>query len=217
MPGTPEFANRAEAGRRLGARLEDFRDRDCVVLALPRGGVPVAAEIAAALSLPLDLMLVRKIGAPGNPEIAVGAIADGAAPQVLMNEGLPRRLRPSASYVSEQIELLTQEIARRRQLYTADRAPVPIKGKTVILVDDGVATGATIRVGLQALARSGAAEIVIAVPVAPAALVRQLREQAAAVQCLVAPDDFRAVGLHYVDFHQVTDDEVVSLMRKARS
>lgn len=217
MTGTPEFADRAEAGRRLAARLEDFRDRDCVVLALPRGGVPVAAEIAAALSLPLDLMFVRKIGAPGNPEIAVGAITDGATPQVLMNESLPARLRPSPSYVSEQINLLTLEIARRRQLYTAGRAPVPIKGKTAILVDDGVATGATIRVALQALARSGTAEIVIAVPVAPAVVVMQLREQAGAVLCLLAPERFRAVSLHYAEFQQVTDDEVVGLMQKANT
>lgn len=213
----PQFADRADAGRRLAACLQAYSGRDCVILALPRGGVPIAHEISKALSLPMDLMLVRKIGAPGDPEVAIGAVADAPTPRVLMNEGLPPRFHASNSYVTQQIELLTKEIARRRRLYTESRPPIPLKGRAVLLVDDGIATGPTILVAVQALALAEPAKTVVAVPVAPAETIEKLRAQVSDVVCLLTPERFRAVGLHYADFHQVSDDEVIDIMRNAAS
>lgn len=211
----PRFADRREAGRQLAARLLDHRDSDCVVLALPRGGVPVAFEVARALAAPLDLMFVRKIGAPGNPEVGVGAVTDGAVPQVLLNEDLPKRLRPPEKELTRQIEILRQEIARRRMLYLAGRDPVPVGGRTAILVDDGIATGATMRLAVQALARSEPSAIVVATPVAPPEVIESLRAGTDDIVCLLMPERFRAVGLHYTDFHQLGDDEVIDFMQQA--
>lgn len=213
----PQFADRADAGRRLAGCLQAYSGRDCVILALPRGGVPVAHEISKALSLPMDLMFVRKIGAPGDTEIAIGAVADSPTPRVLMNEGLPPRFHASNSDISQQIALLTKENARRRRLYNESRLPIPLKGRAVILVDDGIATGATILVAVQALALAEPTTIAVAVPVAPAEAIKKLRAQVSDVVCLLTPEGFRAVGLHYADFHQVSDDEVIDIMRNAAS
>lgn len=210
------FPDRRDAGCRLAGRLSDYRDRDCVVLALPRGGVPVAAEIARQLSAPLDLLMVRKIGAPGHPEFAIGAVVDGAQPQHVMNDHIPKAFRPPDDYVESEIRRLTAEIERRRQLYLGDRAPVPVAGRCAILVDDGIATGATALAALRALARLKPAEIVLAVPVAAPDALERLRPEADRIICLLEPWPFRAVGLHYENFDQVQDAEVMAALRESQ-
>ncbi|HUN93422.1 MAG TPA: phosphoribosyltransferase family protein [Burkholderiaceae bacterium] len=211
------FADRAEAGRRLAERLLSRRFVDPVVLALPRGGVPVAAEIALRLNAPLDLLMVRKIGAPGEPELAVGAVADGAAPQIVVDEELARLLGVDRHDIEVQASRELAEIARRRAAYLAGRAAVALAGRTVILVDDGIATGSTVRAALQVLRRAAAERIVLAVPVAPREALARLRADVDEIVCLAQPDPFRAVGVHYADFHQVPDDEVVALLDAANA
>ena len=195
----PVFANRVEAGRALGAALLGMALDDPVVLALPRGGVPVAVEVARALRAPLDLLLVRKIGAPFDPELAVAAN--------LMRETGTREADVHEQAVAERVE-----IARRRAHYLGTRPRVPLAGRTVIVVDDGVATGTTVRAALKGLRRSGARERVLAVPVAPPDTLDRLRDEVDRLVCLHAPEPFRAVGLHYEDFRQVEDDEVVAAL-----
>lgn len=210
------FPDRREAGRRLAEQLSDYKKRDCVVLALPRGGVPVAAEIAKQLLAPLDLLMVRKIGAPGHPEFAIGAVVEGAQPQHVMNDHIPKSFRPTDDYVDAEISRLTAEIERRRQRYLGDRKPVPVAGRTAILVDDGIATGATALVALRALARLKPAEIVLAVPVAAQDALERLRSETDRIICLLDPWPFRAVGLHYENFDQVEDNEVVAALRETQ-
>jgi putative phosphoribosyl transferase len=206
------FRNRTEAGRALASHLGHLRQAAPVVLALPRGGVPVGAEVAAALAAPLDLLLVRKIGAPGFPELAAGAVAE-QDPAMLVNEDVVRDLGISRSYLEKEAARQRVEIERRRGLYRHGRAPVPLEGRTVILVDDGIATGATARVGLQALARSGAARrIVLAAPVAPPAVAEMLRGFCDEAVFLATPDRFGAVGNFFDDFTQVEDAEVIALL-----
>lgn len=214
-PDDPVFSDRAEAGRRLAARLEHLRGQDCVVLALPRGGVPVALPVALILGAPLDLLFVRKIGAPGNPEFALGAVVDGDPPQVVMNgEPQPGLSAPDAP-AAAQVPRLLEEIGRRRRLYLGDRRPVPVAGRVAVVVDDGIATGATMRAGLLGLARQNPARIVVAVPVAAPGTLDGLRPPADEILCLAVPDGFRAVGLHYRDFAQVGDAEVMAALRAA--
>jgi len=204
------FRDRLEAGERLAAALESYRGRkDAVILAVPRGGVPVGAVIAEALELPLDVMLVKKIGHPENPEVAVGAVAlSGEVLGPLAHEyGVPE------SYLREQIRRLREELVRRHALYAAGEEPVPVAGKTVLLVDDGAATGKTLKVAAGALKNAGAARVVIAVPVAPPDALEALRSRADEVVCLETPDDFRAVGQFYADFSEVDDDQAAGLLR----
>ncbi|MCZ0961412.1 phosphoribosyltransferase [Paracoccus benzoatiresistens] len=207
------FSDRVDAGRQLADRLAPYHGQECVVLALPRGGVPVALPVARKLKAPLDVLFVRKIGAPGYPEFAIGAVVDGDNPQVVMNEGVPSRLAADG-YLQTEVPRLLQEIDRRRKLYLGDRRPVPIGGRTAIVVDDGIATGATMRAGLLGLERQNPARIVVAVPVAPAEALDRLRGVADDIVCLRTPDPFRAVGLHYRDFAQVSDAEVVAALRE---
>jgi len=210
------FADRTEAGRALAQRLvEAALVPPLVVLALPRGGVPVAAEVARTLGAPLDLLLVRKIGAPWQPELAVAALVDGDPPDIVVDETTSRMCGVDRDYIDKQARLEMREIERRRRIYLAGRAPVPVAGATVIVIDDGVATGTTIRAAMKALRRRHPARLVLAVPVAPADTVAELRAEADEVICLAQPEPFHAIGLHYGDFHQVSDDEVLAALREA--
>jgi putative phosphoribosyl transferase len=210
------FANRAEAGRLLARAVARLALHEPVVLALPRGGVPVATEVARALHAPLDLLLVRKIGAPMQPELAVAAVTDGDRPQVVVDEETLRYSGADRAYVDEQARHQLAEIERRRTRYLRGRAPLPIAGRDVVLVDDGVATGTTVRAALAALRRAGASRLVLAVPVAPPDTVAQLRADVDDLVCLAQPAFFHAVGAHYIDFRQVEDDEVIALLDAAR-
>jgi putative phosphoribosyl transferase len=186
-----------------------------LVLALPRGGVPVAYEVAKALQAPLDLVMVRKIGAPGHPEYGVGAVVDGAEPQIVLDEEVIARAGIPEHLIDAETRRQLHEIERRRRVYTGNRAPVPVKGRTVIVVDDGIATGNTVRAALAALRLAGAEHIVLAVPVAPPEAVARLREQVDELVCLDQPTPFVAVGLHYADFDATSDGEVVDLLSRA--
>ncbi|MCB1424587.1 MAG: phosphoribosyltransferase [Brucellaceae bacterium] len=210
------FEDRAEAGRKLVAALDGRDWGGAVVYALPRGGVPVAAEIARAFGLPLDLLLVRKIGAPGHPELALGAVVDGAAPDIAINEDVAASYGFDEADVREMAKAHLAEIERRHRLYLEGRPPIPATGRTAIVVDDGIATGASLMAALHALARRQPARIVLAIPVAPPETLARLRPLADEVVCLEAPAHFYAVGAHYRSFAQVDDDEVVSLLRALR-
>ena len=206
------FEDRVDAGRQLGARLSRMSLQDPVVLALPRGGVPVAAEVARALHAPLDLVLVRKIGAPSQPELAIAAVADGAEPALEIDESTLAASGASREYVALQVGAHLQEIERRRRLYLQGRAPLDLEGRTAVLVDDGIATGTTARAAIQALRWRHPRRIVLAVPVAPAEELPALASLVDELVCLSQPSYFRAVGAHYRDFEQTTDDEVRDLM-----
>lgn len=207
------FEDRSQAGRRLAAALERYRDAGAVVLALPRGGVPVAAEVAAHLNAPLDLILVRKIGLPGQRELAMGAAVDGPGAAVVRNEAVIRAAGVSAAEF-ERVRLAEmQEIERRRERYLAGRKPLDVAGRTVIVVDDGIATGATVRAAIGGLRQRGAGRIVIATPVAPPEVVIELRKEADDVVCLEQPADFGAIGFYYRDFRQLSDEEVIAALK----
>lgn len=210
------FADRRDAGRKLAAALQAYAGEKPLVLALPRGGVPVAFEVAQALGAPLDLLIVRKIGAPFNPEFGIGAVVDGAEPQVVLNEDVMRMLAPKPDYVEAETRRQLAEIERRRAAYLGGREPIAPRGRTVIVVDDGIATGGTMRAALRGLKKAGAAKIILAVPVAPKDVLESMRVEADEIVCLDARDDFQAVGFHYADFRQTEDDEVVSLLGLSR-
>nr|WP_028168126.1 phosphoribosyltransferase [Bradyrhizobium elkanii] len=219
MTGTCDeriFADRREAGRRLVPTLLKFKNDNPVVLALPRGGVPVAFEVAQALNAPLDVVLVRKIGAPGHEELGLGAVVDGAKPQVVMNDEIVRAIEPGADYLKAETSRQLLEIERRRCLYRDSEPPVDITGRTVIVIDDGIATGGTMRAVLKALSRAGTRRLVLAVPVAPPDTLEALNAEADEVICLMNPESFFAVGMHYRDFNQISDRQVVELLRRAK-
>ena len=209
------FENRTVAGRALGARLARMNLTDPVVLALPRGGVPVALEVARALNAPLDLLLVRKIGVPWQPELAVGAVMDGGEPVLVVEPAVQAEAGIDRRYIEQRAAQELQEIERRRALYLAHRAPEPVTGRTAIVVDDGIATGTTMRAALRGLRLRRPARLVLAVPVAPPETIEALRAEVDDVVCLMQPEFFGAIGCFYMDFHQLTDDEVVALMRQA--
>lgn len=202
------FRDRSEAGRHLAQRLEHLRGSDPLVLALPRGGVPVAYEIARVLDAPMDLLLVRKLGAPGHAEYGIGAVADGVEPQLVLNEQAIGALRVSADYIRQELVRQVAELRRRRALYCDDRPPPDVSRRTVIVVDDGVATGGTVEAALRSLKQAGAGHLVLAVPVAPAETLSHLKAWCDEIICLETPDPFVAVGLHYDDFTQVSDEQV---------
>lgn len=210
------FDDRRQAGRRLAAALRRFSAGEPLVLALPRGGVPVAFEVAEALGAELDLILVRKIGAPGHAEYGIGAVVDGPEPQFVLNEEAVRLIRPSPDYIEAEKSRQLEEIERRRRVYRQGCPAIPVTGRTVIVVDDGIATGGTMRAVLQALRQAAAGRIVLAVPVAPADALAELSALADETVCLATPEPFRAVGLHYRDFEQTTDEEVVRLLDATR-
>jgi predicted phosphoribosyltransferase len=208
------FRNRTEAGRALAERLAAYAGRpDVIVLALPRGGVPVAHEVARALHAPLDVFLVRKLGVPGHEELAMGAVATGGVR--VLNEQVVRALRIPEAAIDAVARREEQELARRERLYRGDRPPPDVRGKTVILVDDGLATGATMLAAVRALRQQQPARVVVAVPIASRDTCELLREEAEDVVCAVTPEPFYAVGLWYEDFSQTTDAEVRDLLRRA--
>lgn len=208
------FSDRAEAGRTLAARLGPLDPTRTVIAALPRGGVPVAAEICAATGAPLDLVLVRKIGAPGQPELAVGAVTDGAATHYAVIREVAEAFGLSDAEVRARGARELAEIERRRALWFGTRPRVALKGKTVVVVDDGVATGATVRAALQAVHAAGAARVVLALPVAPEGTLAALSALADETVCLAVPRPFHAVGAHYAAFPQVADAEVAAILAR---
>jgi putative phosphoribosyl transferase len=210
------FADRAAAGRELGQRLLALALKPpLLVLALPRGGVPVAAAVAKALQAPLDLLLVRKIGAPWQQELALAAVVEGDPPDIVIDEPVRRGLGADGSYIDAQAQLQLREIARQRRIYLSGRPAVPVEGRTVIVVDDGIATGTTVRAALKALRRRHPAALVLAVPVAPRDTLQSLRAEVDQVVCLQVPTPFFAVGEHYRRFGQVEDEEVIAALGAA--
>lgn len=217
MNAKPEwFADRAEAGRLLAAALVPLRLARPVVIALPRGGVPVAAQVARALRAPLDLVLVRKIGAPGQPELAVAAIVDGEPPRIVRDEETMALTGADEAYVQRAAAEQQRENLRRREAYLHGRAPLPLAARTAVVVDDGIATGTTMRAALVALRERGPARLILAVPVAASDSLARLREVVDDVVCLRQPPDFRAVGAYYADFDQVGDREVAETLARTR-
>jgi len=210
------FANREEAGKQLAEAVKALGLQDPVVLALPRGGVPVGFEVAKLLGAPLDVLMVRKIGAPTHPEYGIGALVDGASPQVVVDEEVARLVGANQAYIDRVVARELAEIERRRALYRTG-PPVPLKGRTVIVVDDGIATGGTVRAALKALARAEAGKVVLAVPVAPPEALPEMRAHCDEVICLATPDPFYAVGAHYQDFSQTEDEEVIRLLAQAKA
>ncbi|MDP3251826.1 MAG: phosphoribosyltransferase [Hydrogenophaga sp.] len=215
--GSKPFSSRSQAGIELATELQAMRlQSPLLVLALPRGGVPVAAEIARALHAPMDLLLVRKIGAPTQPELAVAAVVEGSPPDVIMNEDTADLPGVDDAYIQSMLPAALREIKRRRAVYLDGRPHHSVEGTTVIVVDDGIATGTTMRAALQALRRRRPARLIVAVPVAPYQTIAELIEEVDDVVCLVEPRPFHAIGLHYLDFHQLSDQEVCEALEAAR-
>lgn len=213
LPARKPFANRRVAGQALGERLLGMKlAHPVVVLALPRGGVQVGAEIARALGAPLDLLLVRKIGAPFHPELAVAAVVEGSPPHVEVNGFTSDLPGVNDAWIRAQLPAALREIERRRVVYTAGRPLLAVEGATVVVVDDGIATGTTMRAALRALRQRRPARLIVAVPVGPYATMAALTDEVDDVVCLVKPRPFRAIGLHYLDFHQLGDDEVCAAL-----
>ncbi len=209
------FRDRASAGKLLALEVAKRGFEQPVVYALPRGGVPVAVPIAAALKAPIDLLMVRKLGVPWQPELAAGSIVDGEKPDIILNESIVRAAGLSAADLQALGDAQLKEIERRREIYLPDRAPVSAQGRTAVLVDDGIATGASMRAAITAVRRRGPLRIVVAVPVASRETVEELAAVVEEVICLAAPAHFHAVGYHYDDFHQLDDEEVISLLAGA--
>jgi len=213
------FRNRREAGRRLAERLLPLVSEpgECVVLGLPRGGVPVASEVARVLRAPLDVLLVRKLGAPFQAELAIGAVVDGDPPQVILNQDIIQELGLSQSDIAAETARQLCVIAERRRMYRANRTPPALEGRSVIVVDDGAATGATLRVAVQGVRSRRPRRLIAAVPVASRSALDLLRTEADEVACLRTPEHFGAVGFYYRDFSEVTDEEVDALLEAAAS
>jgi predicted phosphoribosyltransferase len=207
------FQDRYEAGRALGDELKEYADRpDVVVLGLPRGGMPVAFEVARMLNAPLDVFVVRKLGVPGQEELAMGAVATGGI--VVVNRDIVDAYRIPAFVVEAAAELETQDIVRRERLYRGTSADLDVAGRTVILVDDGLATGATMSAAVRAIKELHPARVVVAVPVAPLESVEELKQAADEVVCMEEPEPFFSVGQWYVEFGAIADDEVRELLSR---
>jgi len=211
------FRDRSDAGRRLAEALAQYRHLHPVILALPRGGVPVAAEIASALDAPLDLVLVRKIGVPLQPELAMGAVVDGGSPLIVRNEDVIQIAGIEEAEFKAACDEELAEIERRRERYLGGRKRVDIAGKTAIVVDDGIATGATTRAALRATRMRHPKRLILAVPVAPTESLAAIRAETDEVVCLEDYSMFGAIGLYYSDFRQVSDREVIDLLQRCSS
>lgn len=214
---SPRFIDRRDAGQRLAARLKSRSFSDPVVLALPRGGVPVGFEVAHALDAPLDVLLVRKLGAPGFEELGIGAVIDGTQPQLVLDAETIAMLRVTPAYVDQERDRQLVEIERRRRLYRGELPAVSVEGRTAIIVDDGIATGGTVLVALRALNKVSPKSIVVAVPVAPPETLAKLSVEADDVVCLATPSPFGSVGRYYDDFTQTSDEEVIRLLAAQRA
>jgi putative phosphoribosyl transferase len=208
------FKDRSHAGRKLARALAHYRNREPIVLALPRGGVPVGAEVAKALDAPLDLILVRKIGVPFQPELAMGAVVDGNEPLVVRNEDVIRLLGIDEAAFTAVCDDELAELERRRQRYLSGRRQAEIAGRTAIVIDDGLATGATTRAALRAMRRRNPKTLVLAIPVAPTDSLAEMRGEADEVVCLESYPDFGAIGLYYSNFLPVPDQEVIDLLAR---
>ena len=208
------FQDRTDAGRWLARALVKYKAHRPVVLALPRGGVPVAAEVAATLDAPLDLVVVRKIGVPSQPELAMGAVTDGGSPTIIRNSEIIELCGVSERKFDAVCKEELGEIERRRKRYLGDRARTEVKGEVVIVVDDGIATGATTLAAVRAIRERKPKELVLAVPVAPLDTIEKLRAEVDDIVCLETPGDLGAIGYFYRDFHQVSDDGVISTLRR---
>jgi putative phosphoribosyl transferase len=205
------FRDRTEAGHLLAIRLKDYANRpDVIVLGLPRGGVPVAFEVAKALNLPLDICLVRKLGVPGHKELAMGAIATGGVR--VLNHDVLKWLNISDKTIDEVAAKELKELRRRDRIYRGDRPQLDIRDRTVILIDDGLATGATMKAAIAVLKLQQPKQIIVAIPVAPLEARNALRAEVDKVVCLATPEPFYAIGLWYEDFTQTTDEEVRELL-----
>jgi putative phosphoribosyl transferase len=209
------FEDRAAAGRQLAGRLLHYKNERPLVLGLPRGGVPVAYEIARALDAPLDVIVVRKLAAPHQPELGIGAVVDGDHPERVLNEEVLQSLHVSRHYLETEVARQLEEIHRRQTLLRAGRSRVDLADRMVIVVDDGVATGGTVRAALRGVRRANPRRIVLAVGVAPPETIEVLRNEVDDLVCLAAPADFGAVGQFYRDFRQISDDEVIALLGRA--
>jgi putative phosphoribosyl transferase len=212
--GEAIFKDRADAGRRLAERLAPLRDEDPIVLALPRGGVPVGVEISRVLDAPLDVFISRKLGAPDQPELGIGAVAQGGTR--VLNEDIVQQIGIPDEYIEEITHRELAEVGRRLRILRGGRPEPEVRDRTAILVDDGLATGVTARAAVSALRERNPRRLVLAVPVCPPRTARILAPEVDRLICLRTPEDFVAVGLWYRDFEQVTDDEVVELLEKAR-
>ena len=208
------FVDRVDAGRRLASALKDLVDKDAVVLAIPRGGVVVGYEVAKALDLPLDIIIPRKIGAPSNPELAIGAMTEDGT--MLLDELIVEHLRVSEEYIQLESETQKREIQRRLTLYRG-AVPYPIlENRSVIIVDDGIATGSTMKAALASVRNREARSVTIAIPVGPPSTIRELEEKADIVVCLRTPEPFYAIGQFYANFAQTLDEQVTRLLKLVR-
>jgi predicted phosphoribosyltransferase len=217
LPEVPAFSDRAEAGRRLGETLADRVHGDVIVYAVPGGGVPVALEVARALEAPLDLVLVHRITAPDDPEVALAAVIGGSHPRTVINEEVVRLTRSPPGWLERERVAALAAVERKRRLYLKDRRSLDPKGHLAVLVDEGLATGATVRAAIAGLRAQGVRRIVLAVPVAPRTLAAALREEVDELVCLHEQDPFRAVSEAYRDFPELTDADVVACLAKPLS
>jgi putative phosphoribosyl transferase len=208
------FNDRVDAGKRLASELADFKDKDALVLAIPRGGVVVGYEIAKALSLQLDVIIPRKIGAPDNPELAIGAVTEDGT--TILDRSLIAYIGVPPYYIEEESERQRQEIQRRLKVYRQNEPYPNLKGRNVIIVDDGIATGSTMKAALASVKNRGAKSVTIAIPVGPPSTIGELEKIADCVVCPYTPEYFQAIGQFYSDFSQTTDEEVIELLKKNR-
>jgi putative phosphoribosyl transferase len=215
MPKAIIFRDREDAGQRLAKELARFKDHQPAILALPRGGVPVGFEVARALTAPLDVILVRKLGSPITPELAIGAIAEGDGVEPVIDEQIVAQLDVEKNYIDAEIARQKREITRRQQLYAGARPTLDLHAATAIVIDDGIATGATMQAALRAARKREPKTLILAVPVAPEETIERLRRDVDEVVCLSTPLNFGAVGSFYADFSPVEDEVVVALLKRA--
>jgi len=208
------FKDRIEAGKRLASALRSFAGKGAIVLAIPRGGVVVGFEVARTLGLPLDVIIPRKIGAPDNPELAIGAMTEDGT--VILDESLISYLGVPEAYVKEESNRQKLEIERRLRLYRGEVLYPTLRNRDVIIVDDGIATGSTMKAALASTRKRGAKSVIVAIPVGPSSTIRELKKEADHVVCLHTPESFQAIGEFYEDFAQTTDEEVTSLLKLSR-